>query len=189
MGKTNRPEDVFNYIDTCGNDPKKCWPWTGALGGRDGRGYISIDGKKHAAHRVVYELFNGPLQEGQVVRHQCDNPRCCNPEHLLVGTRSDNELDKYKRGRAGVPLHVVNEIWRLHRASQRSGEYISHRAIAQKINDMFNTTMAQSTVTRILNGSTRKHQTAAMKRQEERWQQEIEEERQREARERESKEE
>jgi hypothetical protein len=158
MPKTNRPEDVFKFIDTKNNDPSKCWPWTGVLGGRDGRGYISINNVKKAAHRVVYELFNGPIPEGQVIRHECDNPRCCNPEHLVVGTRTDNELDKYKRGRAGVPLHIVNEILRLQREATRNGVYITNQQIADQVNSKYDTRMVASTVSRILSGKTRKAQ-------------------------------
>jgi hypothetical protein len=51
------------------------------------------------AHRVVWELIHGPIPEGLVVRHSCDNPPCCNPAHLLIGTQSDNLMDASVRGR------------------------------------------------------------------------------------------
>lgn len=161
MGKSNQPADVFRFIDTKDNDTTKCWPWTGSLGGRDGRGYITINGKKELSYRVVYELFNGPLTEGQVVRHECDNPQCCNPTHLVTGTRRDNELDKYKRGRAGVPLHIVTEIHRLRREAKRGGLSVSNKYIADTVNARYGTNMAQSTVSRILSGTSR----AAQKKQ------------------------
>lgn len=67
----------------------------------DGNGYglISFWGKQHYAHRVAYELFVGPIPEGHLVRHQCDNRPCANPSHLLTGTDQDNSNDKVKRGR------------------------------------------------------------------------------------------
>jgi hypothetical protein len=56
--------------------------------------------RKHDyAHRVAYELFYGPIPEGQVVRHKCDYGLCCNPAHLLVGTQADNLADMRSRGR------------------------------------------------------------------------------------------
>ncbi len=54
--------------------------------------------KKVKAHRVSYEIFVGPIPDGLVVRHKCDNKLCVNPEHLEVGTQRDNLLDKIERG-------------------------------------------------------------------------------------------
>ena len=82
--------------------PLVCWEWTAAVF-RGGYGAIVRSGKKLKAHRVAYEFFNGPVPAGMVVRHRCDNPLCCNPQHLLVGTPADNMADKYARGRA---VHV-----------------------------------------------------------------------------------
>lgn len=111
MTRANTPADVFKSIDTHDNDTSVCWEWTGTLGGRDGRGYIAIDGRKLLAHRVVYEIFNGELTDRKiVVRHKCDNPLCCNPLHLEPGTRRDNELDKYRRDRSGLSHAIVKFI-------------------------------------------------------------------------------
>lgn len=51
-------------------------------------------------HRVSWELANGPVPEGMYVLHHCDNPPCCNPDHLFLGTLSDNTQDMLTKGRA-----------------------------------------------------------------------------------------
>ena len=64
-----------------------------------GYGSFSVDGKSCPAHRVAFELTHGPIPEGQVVRHKCDVPGCCNPAHLELGTSADNNRDRDERGR------------------------------------------------------------------------------------------
>lgn len=115
MGRTTKEDvSVFEFIDTKGGDANVCWPWTGKLQGRDqDRGYIMVAGVRWLAYRLVYTMFKGPIPDKHVVRHMCDNPICCNPHHLELGTQSDNEKDKYKRDRAGLPVAVVREIKRL----------------------------------------------------------------------------
>jgi hypothetical protein len=77
----------------------QCWPWNGTLT-RRGYGVISRGtGTQIRAHRVSYVLEHGPIPDGLLVRHTCDNPRCVNPKHLLVGTNYDNAQDAVGRGR------------------------------------------------------------------------------------------
>lgn len=73
-----------------------CWEW---IAGKDTDGYGRIwVGKNKTAHTLAYELFNGPV-EGLHVLHTCDNPGCVNPDHLVLGTHSDNMRDKSVRKR------------------------------------------------------------------------------------------
>lgn len=74
-----------------------CWCWTGYTDGR--YGLISIKGKEEKAHRASYSHFKGPIPEGMVVRHRCDNTKCINPDHLVLGTQFDNMRDMVERGR------------------------------------------------------------------------------------------
>jgi hypothetical protein len=71
---------------------------------RTGYGLVKISGKRQAAHRASYTLSVGPIPEGLLVRHTCDNRLCINPDHLLVGTNSDNTADMYTRGRQASKL-------------------------------------------------------------------------------------
>lgn len=79
--------------------PSECWPWTGAT--NKGYGVIAVAGSKsRIAHDVAWEVHHGrPLPDGMLIRHSCDNPPCCNPAHLLLGTHGDNSQDKVERDR------------------------------------------------------------------------------------------
>ena len=71
-------------------------------GCRKGYGRIWYKGKPELAHRLAYcKAKDATLAaiKGKVVRHTCDNPRCINPEHLLIGTHQDNVDDRMRRGR------------------------------------------------------------------------------------------
>lgn len=80
-----------------------CWEWTGA---RNNYGYgvfatqITPKVKTALAHRYAWELDREqPVPRGLIVRHQCDNPGCVRPDHLILGTRKDNAQDCIERGR------------------------------------------------------------------------------------------
>lgn len=71
-------------------------------GNRDGYGSIRVDGERIGAHRYAYCFARGidpKLLADSVVRHTCDNSRCINPEHLILGTHQDNAKDMLDRGR------------------------------------------------------------------------------------------
>lgn len=78
--------------------PDECWPWTGATTGF-GHGKLLVDGHLIGAHCFSFALHNGPIPEGLLVRHSCDNAPCCNPGHLLAGTQLENVADMDARGR------------------------------------------------------------------------------------------
>ena len=75
-----------------------CWLWT-ASKNEYGYGKIMADGKVKHAHRVAYELYVAPIPDGMLVCHHCDNPSCVNPEHLYIGSHSENIQDRDERGR------------------------------------------------------------------------------------------
>lgn len=81
-----------------------CWEWQG---GRLPHGYgrIVISRKEGAvrAHRFSWELHFGPIPDGMVICHRCDNPPCVRPDHLFVGTQSDNMRDCVNKGRLRIP--------------------------------------------------------------------------------------
>ena len=74
-----------------------CWEWQAGKT-TDGYGHVRRRGKMRRAHRLAYETFIGPAGEGYVLHH-CDNPSCCNPNHLYLGDHAQNMRDAMDRGR------------------------------------------------------------------------------------------
>lgn len=77
-----------------------CWLWTASLAGK-GYGQMKLpkQRKQEYAHRLAYMIYKGAIPDGIQVCHKCDNPRCCNPEHIFLGTSSDNHLDMKEKNR------------------------------------------------------------------------------------------
>lgn len=66
-----------------------CWLWTGVKSGR-GYGNFKLDGSMRLAHRVAYELVNGPIPPGSLIDHSCHLRHCVNPKHLRLATNKQN---------------------------------------------------------------------------------------------------
>ena len=88
--------------------PDECWPWIGYKN-KEGYGRVQINDWSYYAHRVIFNLVNPGIielkapkssSESGFLLHSCDNPSCCNPSHLRVGSHSDNMADKVARGRS-----------------------------------------------------------------------------------------
>ena len=96
-----RPVDKTRFLEKV-KESGSCWLWTGAsrsngygnawVGPRNNRKTIS-------AHRLSWIIHHGPIQAGLYVCHTCDNRLCVNPDHLWLGTQSDNITDMYNKGR------------------------------------------------------------------------------------------
>lgn len=76
-----------------------CWVWTGWCLEK-GYGVIEYKGRRIRTHRAAWILFKGPIPDGLCVLHSCDNPPCCYPEHLWLGTDLENVADMVSKGRA-----------------------------------------------------------------------------------------
>ena len=101
-------ESFFGWI-TPGLPTDVCWEWPGKRD-RSGYGCLRAQMQHLRAHRVSYILYHGPIPDGLWVLHHCDNPPCCNPAHLWLGTNAENTADKMRKGRHRSLLGEANPI-------------------------------------------------------------------------------
>lgn len=92
----DRTEVFWSRVDRRADD--ECWPWRGGKL-KDGYGGFYLDGHTIGAHRAAWILTFGEIAQGLLVCHTCDNPPCCNPHHLFLGTDGDNQRDSVAKGR------------------------------------------------------------------------------------------
>ena len=103
-----------------------CLVWMGSIE-KNGYGRFFVDGHPYYAHRGSWELHRGAIPVGMHVCHKCDVPSCINPNHLFLGTHTDNMADKAAKGRSSsggrrkLSLDTIIAI----RADRRSGSIIA----------------------------------------------------------------
>jgi hypothetical protein len=93
-----------------------CWLWVGQCWS-NGYGYVRYNGKAESAHRYIYRLYKGEFDPSLDMLHHCDVPSCVNPDHLFLGTHTDNMRDMHKKGRAASQKGTSN-------GNYKHGKYI-----------------------------------------------------------------
>lgn len=94
LALANADARIIDRLDRTGD----CWLWTGALD-HAGRGRVWHQGKLKLHHRAVWNILVGPIPDGAMLCHHCDNPQCGNPSHLYVGDAASNATDMSRRKR------------------------------------------------------------------------------------------
>ena len=108
---------IFSKITRKGQD--ECWDWTGNLA--RGYGQVNIKGRSILVHRLIYRILVGPIPSDRILCHWCNNKRCCNPDHLYLGTYQTNNIDAVHMGKSGVKLSV--EKVKMIRGYWETGQY------------------------------------------------------------------
>jgi hypothetical protein len=123
-----------------------CWVWLGFIN-QGGYGRFFYQGKMYSAHRISYLFFKGHIPDGLFVCHSCDNRWCVNPDHLWLGTRTDNTNDMWAKGR-----HLVKKRKLSFKIACdiREGKYAG--MTQKQIADMFGTT--QVCISQVILGKT-----------------------------------
>jgi hypothetical protein len=135
--------------------PDGCWPW---VRGTDRAGYGSplYSGRKTGAHRIAWTLTHGKIPRQLWVLHKCDNPPCCNPKHLFLGTQRDNIDDMITKGRARPPKGERNGLAKLR---TKDIPQIRRRVLSgdrlQTVGDRYGVT--KQAIWHIVHGKTWKH--------------------------------
>jgi hypothetical protein len=113
------------------NETTDCWEWCGERSPY-GYGRFTKEGKKQQVHRISYEIHCGVIPLGMCVCHRCDNRICVNPDHLFIGTHSENSADMVAKGRqvrgTDIPQAKLTEQEVI---SIRGTHGLSHRKIAR----------------------------------------------------------
>lgn len=129
INRVNYNEDALKKIKSSVSiSPSGCWEWQKSRH-RQGYGNFPYKRKVYLAHRISWILHKGPISDDILVLHKCDNPPCCNPEHLFLGTDKSNAEDRVKKGRCNHPFgsdqwcakltpEIVREIRRMHMAGK-----------------------------------------------------------------------
>lgn len=85
----------------CIGDAGNCWEWTGSRNKTHWHGqWRNQEGEIELAHRAAWRLMVGAIPVSTCILHKCDNPICCNPSHLFLGSQSDNARDMWNKHRA-----------------------------------------------------------------------------------------
>lgn len=137
MKKRDLSERFWEKVDIRGED--ECWEWQ-AHRDRKGYGKFQID-NSHVAHRVAWELENGQIPDGLFVCHVCDNPACCNPSHLFIGTNDDNMKDMKAKERSNrgtqrfnsklTPIDVIGARSLYQRGAMSTQDIAEHLGVCE----------------------------------------------------------
>jgi hypothetical protein len=127
-----KPLTVERIKADCKVTKSGCWEWQKTRQRLMGYGKIESLGRNLLTHRAMWSVVFGPIPEGKLVLHNCDNPPCCNPEHLRIGTHLDNNREAAAKGRYHVGddcsfSKLTSKAVRIIRQSDASNQELAER--------------------------------------------------------------
>lgn len=145
--------DVDRFFSFVEKREDGCWVWTGATRDRLGYGVFSIFNGYQAAHRFSWQWHRGPIPSNMVVCHTCDNPPCCNPDHLFLGTVADNNRDCRDKGRMPPVRGERHGCAKL--TEEKVRDIRTLRISRKEFSDLYG--VSTSVISSVLNGRTWRH--------------------------------
>jgi len=137
----------------------ECWPFEGYCHPTRGYGQMGLGSRDQGlgeTHRLAYEFFFGQIPQGMCVCHQCDNPSCCNPNHLFLGSHADNMADMKRKGRGSGAIGSANRNFRIsHTEVEEMKELVSAGMTKVAVADRYGVTPQY--VGQLVNGRWRRH--------------------------------
>lgn len=124
--------------------PDECWPWTGYLE-KDGYGQFFFDGRMRPAHELALTFATGEVRHPSLdTCHSCNNPPCCNPQHLRFDTRASNVADAVAagtmRGKTGkLSAGEIGTIRLRLDAGARQQDLANHYGVSNSLISMIHT--------------------------------------------------
>ena len=125
MPRQSTRERFYSRVNIAQGDA--CWEWTGSLTKRGGYGLFRIGGRKgstHNAHRAAWLIEYGPIADGMVVMHMCDNPPCVRLDHLRLGSGADNMRDMAAKERSRTTRLTADQVNEIRRAADQHERHI-----------------------------------------------------------------
>ena len=158
--RPTRESDTERFMQYVDKRDTGCWIWIGSYYGAGGYGQFHMDGEKIQAHRASHVMFKGPIPEGHVIRHDCDDRACVNPQHLQSGTQKENMQDSRDRNRRPFGSAVGTAKLDEDKVAAMKGEFIDRPGEMTRLADKYR--MAICTVSSIIHGETWKHVTTPL---------------------------
>jgi len=141
-------QDDINKFWSKVDKKESCWIYPSYKNQRIPRFYYQKS--KIAAYRFSYKLAYPDFDESLIICHKCDNPQCVNPEHLFLGTQSDNMKDMSRKGRnSNINFNLAKSI----REKYFESEPITSRELIKWVKSTYNIDVAQSVINAIMNNT------------------------------------